>query len=99
MGEHLDLGIIFSVFTDITDVSHSEHSVQMVQKRESVQLAAKAVVVLMRNWAGLVYLGHNQVHIAALMDALRQPSQPLIKNQILDIIFSLIKPGINNLCY
>lgn len=64
-----------------------------------LHLASEAIVLLLRNWAGLVYLGDNQVHIQSLIAALRQPSQPIFKDYILEIILNLIKPGINNLSF
>jgi hypothetical protein len=67
---HLDLGIIFSVFTDIQDNRYSQENRRSTDQRKliiSVQLASKAILTLLRNWAGLIYLGDSQVHIGALM--------------------------------
>ena len=96
---HLDLTRIFSLFTDVDYPVESRDGKKdhLVRFENQLEIAKKAIVMMLKSWTGLIYLGHDRTSLKSLITALRQPIKPLIRNAIYDILNEILTIGIKNI--
>ncbi|CAD8139168.1 unnamed protein product [Paramecium pentaurelia] len=94
---YLDLSKWFSIFTEIDppiDQAKNDKNRVVINKFESnLQLAKKAIITVLKSWQGLIYLGDERQALKSLIQVLRQPIKPAIRNSIYDILRSLLQLG------
>lgn len=82
---------IFAVFTDYeTGLKDSEEFILLKSAR-------KVLVLMMRSWTGLIYLTNNGLD--SLVKTLTHPIKPLIKEEILDMLFEILNIQTNTACF
>jgi len=86
---YIDLGYLLSVFTEIS--GNEKEMKKEVQSRLELQLylGRRAVVTLMKNWSGLIYLTSDPNGLKSLVQALNQPVRSVVKKAIFDIFFDI----------
>ena len=96
---HLDLTRIFSLFTDIDfpSVAKDGKKDHLILFENQIELAKKAIIIIMKSWAGLTYLGNEKISLKSLIMALKQPIKPIMRNAIYDIINEILSIGIKNI--
>jgi len=96
---HLDFTKIFSLFTDIDYPieSRDKKDNNTVKFENQLEMAKKAIMIMLKSWTGLIYLGHERTCISSLVMALKQPIKPIIRNAIYDIINEILTIGIKNI--
>ena len=90
---------IFSHFTDI-DREGGNNRVRgggdmLYQEEARLKLACRAVITLFKNWSGIIYLGHEKRSLTSLIEALRQPIKPNVRQHIFDLLTEIINMGVN----
>lgn len=58
-----------------------------------VKLAKKALILIMKSWIGLIYLGNEKIALRSIIQSLRQPIKPNIRSAIYDIIGEMLAIG------
>ena len=96
---HLDFTKIFSLFTDIdypveTKDGKKDH---LVKFENQLEMAKKAIMIMLKSWTGLIYLGNEKTSLSSLIMALKQPIKPIIRSAIYDIINEILTIGIKNI--
>lgn len=96
---HLDFTKIFSLFTDIDYPieSRDKKDNSTVKFENQLEMAKKAIMIMLKSWTGLIYLGHERTCISSLIMALKQPIKPIIRNAIYDILNEILTIGIRNI--
>jgi rapamycin-insensitive companion of mTOR len=82
---YLDLGSLFAVFTEFTSGEKELKKEQQTKLLQQLPLARRAVVTLMKNWSGLIYLTADPNGLRSLIHSLVQPVRPEVKRTIFDI--------------
>jgi rapamycin-insensitive companion of mTOR len=87
VGCYLNFPRLFSVFTDI---DHEERDSGKEARR--LELARKALIVILKSWHGIIYLGEERTCLVSLVESLRHPIRPATREAIfliLEELFSL----------
>lgn len=56
-------------------------------------LAKKALIMILKNWSCFVLLGSQRQSIISIIQALKQPIKPVVRNSIFEIIHSILALG------
>lgn len=93
--EHLQIPNIFSYFTDIdrNDLSAKKEDPGSFEAR--LRLASNAILTFFKSWPGLIYLGNERYSLKSLVEALRQPIKPLIRDYIFQLLEDILKIGVS----
>ena len=81
---YLDLGALFAIFTEFSG-GDKELKKEQQAKLLQLPLGRRAVVTLMKNWSGLIYLTADPNGLRSLIRALVQPVRPEVKRTIFEI--------------
>lgn len=84
-----DIEVIWSIFTE-TCTTQKEMKPDVLEHLEaSLKLAKRALVVIMKNWSGLIFLAADPNGLQSLIQALNQPIRPIVKRAIFDVFFEI----------
>ncbi len=86
---YVDLGYLLSIFTEIGGSEKDMKKEQQSRLEVQLLLGRRAVVTLMKNWSGLIYLTADPNGLRSLVQALDQPIRPMVKRVIFDIFFDV----------
>ena len=56
-------------------------------------LAKKALIMIIKNWAGFVLLGSQRQSIISIIQALKQPIKKVVRNSIFEILHTILALG------
>ncbi|KRX02551.1 Armadillo-type fold [Pseudocohnilembus persalinus] len=96
---YLDIPSLFAIFTEIDFPADAENKHPRQQKfdwakfEQQLTLAKKAIITILKSWTGLIYLGNEKISLKSMIQALRQPIKPQIRNAIYDILGELLAIG------
>lgn len=95
--DHLQIPKIFSYFTDIdrSDTSDSKKKEDPGIFEARLRLASNAILTFFKSWPGLIYLGNEKYSLKSLVEALRQPIKPLIRDYIFQLLEEILKIGVS----
>ena len=96
---HLDFAKIFSIFTDVdlpidAAKDKSKNNTPFLKFEAQLNLAKKAIIVILKSWTGLIYLGNEKTALKSIIMALKQPIKPIIRNAIYEIIGEILSIGL-----
>jgi hypothetical protein len=93
--DHLQIPKIFSYFTDIdrNDAEKKKEDPGIFEAR--LRLASNAILTFFKSWPGLIYLGNEKYSLKSLVEALRQPIKPLIRDYIFQLLEEILKIGVS----
>jgi rapamycin-insensitive companion of mTOR len=83
---YLDISKIFWIFTDI-DYNPDKKDKQAPQASKAkmqiqLDLGKKAIIMILKSWVGLVYLGNEMSVLKSFMESLRQKIRPEVRAAI-----------------
>lgn len=84
-----DLTRILHIFTQIDGVDKELKKDMLEKVLVQQQLASKAFVNIMRNWAGVIYMTSSTLGLRSLIDSLNQPVRIYNKIAILDMFMEI----------
>lgn len=89
-----------SIFAHFTDIERAEGTNRIRggpsgSEEGSLRLARQAIITLFKNWSSLIYLGWEKRSLKSLIEALRQPVQPIVRKHIFELLAEIIKMGVN----
>jgi hypothetical protein len=94
--DHLQIPKIFSYFTDI---DRNETAAQKVEDlaafEKRLRLASNSILIFFKSWSGLIYLGNEKFSLKSLVEALRQPIKPIIRDCIFQLLEDILKIGVS----
>ena len=62
-----------------------------------LNLAKKAIIYLLKNWSGFIYLGNENQCIKSLILSLKQPIKKKVRLAIFEILDTILNLGNNQL--
>jgi len=93
--DHLQIPKIFSYFTDIdrNEAIQKQEDQSVFETR--LRLASNSILIFFRSWPGLIYLGYEKFSLRSLVEALRQPIKPIIRDFIFQLLEDILKIGVS----
>jgi len=93
--EYKDLGPIWAVFTE-SCTTKKEIEIEKKAKLEAkLKLAKRALLLIMKNWNGLVFLTSDPNGLQSLVYTLKQPIRPIVKKALFDVFFDIFSVAHN----
>ena len=93
--DHLQIPKIFSYFTDIDRNEGVQKKEDQSEFETRLRLASNSILIFFRSWPGLIYLGCEKFSLRSLVEALRQPIKPIIRDYIFQLLEEILKIGVN----
>jgi rapamycin-insensitive companion of mTOR len=94
--QNLQIPRIFSMFTDIDRSDFSQKAEEQNVFETKLRLASNAILIFFKSWpGGLIYLGDEKISIKSLIEALRQPVKPIIREYIFQLFDEILKTGVS----
>jgi len=88
-----DLGSLFSIFTEISENKVNMKKEVLEKLNARLELGKRAIIMIVKTWTGLIFLGSDVCGLKSLIQMLNQPARQAVKEAIFDILFTIINPG------
>ena len=86
---YIDLSCLLSIFTESRGSEIEMRKEALAKLEMQLELGRRAIVILMKNWSGLIYLTSDSNGLKSLVQALNQSIRTIVKKAIFSIFFDI----------
>ena len=86
---YIDINRLFAIFTENRGNERDLKKESLARLETQLELGKRAIVTLMKNWSGLIYITADSNGLRSLVQALNQPTMVVVKKAIFSIFFDI----------
>jgi len=91
-----DIGRLLYIFTEVTGNDKEVRRESLEKLHAQLQLGKQAMIIMLKNWGGLIFLASDVNGLKSLVEALNQPIRTIVKKAIFEIFFNLLDVNIKS---